>query len=98
MTLGRQTSTPPTALVIAAKPEKSTTRVWSTRIPVSFSTVFWVQAALPSDASPCENAALNRMSLPFCSLVHLPLGSLQGGMVTRVLRGIETPMAFLWSA
>ena len=82
-------------MVIAAKPLKSTTMVWSTRMPVTFSTVFWVQAGLPPSLPPTEKAALNR-SLP--PLVHLPLGSLQDGIGTIVLRGIEMPTACLWSA
>ncbi len=96
MSSGRQMSTPSTALVIAAKPWKSTTMVWSTRIPVSFSTVFWVQAGLPSSVPPTEKAALN--SSLFDPLLHLPLGSLQDGMATIALRGIEMPTACLWSA
>ncbi len=83
-------------MVIEAKPLKSTTRVWSTRMPVSFSTVFWAQAGLPSSLPPVEKAALKRSVLP--PLVHLPLGSLQDGSWTIALRGIEMPTACLWSA
>ncbi len=88
--------TPLTAEVIAAKPAKLTTMVWSIRMPVSFSTVFWVQAGLPSLVSPTEKAELIRTLV--CSLVHFPSGSLHGGMVTRESRGSEIPTACLWSA
>ena len=44
---------------MAAKPAKSTTMVWSTRRPVSCSTVFWVHAGLPLAVSPIEKAELN---------------------------------------
>ncbi len=57
--LGTQASTPPTASAIAAAPLKSTTTVWSIRSPVSFSTVFWVQAGLPLGYSPTVKAELN---------------------------------------
>ncbi len=96
MSCGRQTWTPPTTSVSAAKPLKSTTTVWSTRSPVSSSTVFWVQAGLPASVWPTEKAALNMVSVRVS--VQLPSGSLHGGMVTRVSRGMDTAMACRWSA
>ncbi len=96
MAFGRQMSTPFTAAVIAAKPSKLTSMVWSTRMPVRLSTVFWVQAGLPSSELPTEKAELN--ICPGCSLVHFPFGSLQAGMVTRASRGTEMPTACWWSA
>ena len=95
MLFGTQTSTPCTAEVMDAKPAKSTTMVWSTRRPDSFSMVFWVQAGLPLAVSPIENAELN------CALGwsgdQVPSGSRQGGMSTSESRGIEMPTACLWS-
>lgn len=96
MGCGRHTFTPPTTSVRAAKPLKSTTTVWSTRRPVSFSTVFCVQAGFPPAVSPVEYAALNIVSGRV--LVQLPSGSLQGGIVTRVSRGTDTATALRWSA
>ncbi len=96
MALGRQTSTPPTALVIAAKPSKLTTMVWSTRRPVRASTVFWVQAGLPCSLLPTENALLNITLV--CGLVQFLFGSMHLGMLTSASRGNETPTACLWSA
>lgn len=74
---GRHTFTPPTTRVSAAKPLKSMTTVWSTRRPVSFSTVFWVQAGLPLAVCPTEYASLNIVFGRV--LVHFPSGSLHGG-------------------
>lgn len=91
MSCGRQTGTPPTADVRAAKPEKSTTMVWSTRRPVSCSTVFWVQAGFPSAVSPTENAPLN---MTWCwGAVQSPPGVLHAGMSTRESRGMDTATA-----
>ncbi len=70
--------------------------VWSIRMPVIFSTVFWVQAGLPWSVSPTEKAALNFVA--GCSLVHFPFGSLHEGIVTSESRGMEMPTACLWSA
>lgn len=91
MSCGTQTSTPPTTSVSAEKPLKSTTTVWSTRRPVSFSTVFWVHAGLPSAVLPTVYASLN---MAWCLVsVQLPSGSLHGGMVSRVSRGMDTATA-----
>ncbi|GAA4997752.1 hypothetical protein GCM10025734_30480 [Kitasatospora paranensis] len=70
--------------------------VWSTRSPVSASTVFWVQAGLPCGYSPTVKAELNIWLVR--AFVHEPLGSLQAGTVTRVSRGMETPTACFPSA
>ncbi len=91
--MGTHTSTPPTASVTEAKPLKSTTRVWSTRRPVSSSTVFCVQAGLPALNSPTVKAELNIWLVR--AVVHRPSASRHGGMVTRVSRGIDTPTACL---
>ena len=81
---GMQTSTPPIASTMPWKPSKSTTTKWSSRIPVSCSNCWTVQAGPPR-----PNASFH-ITLSAPGMVE-PSVALQSGRSTIESRGIEMP-------